>query len=314
MRVKGLSFRKLEMVEAVAKLGSIHAAARALSVSQPALTDGLKSVEGELGVSLFKRDKNSLTPTLFAKPFLTYVDQIRAELLATKRDIRAKDFIRTDRVFRISAGIRSCAIWVSQAVDMLQRLKPDMSVVVDHDLLNLYSRLVEGEVDIGVSMVDLLPALAPGLVLEPLGQWRAIFIARPGHPLAAIEHLTLEQLKAYPLAGHFNYPVILHLLGEETATMRPLDIAAGWRTSTGQVDTLDSLVDLVASRDCLAIVSEATVKQELAEGRLIELKLVSNPQFLVQLVLAYLDTNTKRDELALFVDTVKAVEAMRDDR
>ena len=48
-----LTFRKIEMVEAVAKLGSVSAAARALGVSQPALTQGIKAIETELAVKLF---------------------------------------------------------------------------------------------------------------------------------------------------------------------------------------------------------------------------------------------------------------------
>jgi DNA-binding transcriptional LysR family regulator len=294
VRKNGLSFRKLEMVEAVAKLGSISAAARALDVSQPALTQGLKAVEGELGISLFKRDTSSLVPTPFAKPFLTYVDRIRAELLATRRDIEPQKPSDAETRLRISGGIRSCAVWINRAVETLQRLKPELSVTVDYDLLNLYTRLIEGEVDIGVSMVDLLPENAPGLSVEPLGRWRAIFIAGPEHPLAASKDLTLEQLRAYPLAGHFNYPVILRLFGEQAGTGEPLDVAQGWPTSSGQVDTLGSLIDLVASRDCLAIIAAATVQQELAEGTLIELTLMGNPQLYVQLVLAYVDTVEKK--------------------
>ena len=42
-----LTFRNIEMVEAIAKLGSMSAAARELGLSQPALTQALKAIETE---------------------------------------------------------------------------------------------------------------------------------------------------------------------------------------------------------------------------------------------------------------------------
>jgi hypothetical protein len=64
-----LTFRKLEMVEAIAKLGSVSAAAEAMGVSQPALSQGIQSIEAELGVTLFSRGPRGLQPTSFAQPF-----------------------------------------------------------------------------------------------------------------------------------------------------------------------------------------------------------------------------------------------------
>jgi DNA-binding transcriptional LysR family regulator len=306
-----LTFRNIEMVEAIAKLGSLSAAARALGLSQPALTQALKAIETELGVKLFSRGTGCLVPTAFAKPFLTHVDQIRCELLEAKRDLLVDPPLEPQTELRISAGIRSCAIWVDRAVSALRRTRPEIKLSIDHHLLNLYERLINGEVDIGVSMVALLPAESSRLVIEPLGQWRALFVCSPEHPLATTADLSIDQLRAYPLAGHFNYPVILRLFSNNPNMPDRLDIASGWPTANLHVDTLDSLIGLVTTRDCLAIVSKENVERELAEGSLVELKLEGDPKLYVQLVLAYLNKAKLSNELLLFIDAIKSIEALR---
>jgi len=306
-----LTFRNIEIVEAIAKLGSLSSAARALDLSQPALTQSLIAIETELGVKLFSRGAGCLVPTAFAIPFLAHVDQIRCELLEAKRDLSLDLPLQRQAKLQISAGIRSCDIWVDRAVIALRRSRPEIKLSVDHQLLNLYERLLKGEVDIGISMVDLLPTESARLVIEPLGQWRALFVCDPEHPLATTANLTIDQLRAYPLAGHFNYPVILRLFSKDASIPDRLDIASGWPTTNLHVDTLDSLIGLVTTRDCLAIVSKENVERELAEGSLVELRLAGDPKLYVQLVLAYVGDAPLSDELLLFIEAIKSVEARR---
>ena len=306
-----LTFRNIEMVEAIAKLGSLSAAARVLGLSQPALPQALKAIETELGVELFSRGAGCLVPTAFAKPFLAHVDEIRCELLETKRDLLLDPPLQPQAELRISAGIRSCAIWVDRAVSALRRTRPEIKLSVDHHLLNLYERLIKGEVDIGVSMVDLLPTDSARLIIEPLGRWRALFVCGAGHPLASSANVSIDQLRTYPLAGHFNYPVILRLFSKDASLPDRLNIASGWPTTNLHVDTLDSLIGLVTTRDCLAIVSKENIERELADGSLVELKLAGDPELYVELVLAYLGDIAMREELLLFIEAIKAVEETR---
>ena len=306
-----LTFRKIEMVEAVAKLGSVSAAARALGVSQPALTQGIKAIETELAVKLFNRDSGNLAPTSFAVPFLSYVDQIRMELFEAKRDLERYAAEPKLSKLRICAGIRSCFLWVDAAVSTMRRVRPDIDIQIDYNLLNLYSRLVTGEVDIGVTMTDLLPASSDRLVIEPLGKWRALFVCRREHPLAQLDYVTLDQLRQYPLAGDFNFPVVLRMFNEEMNALGQLDVSKGWPIANVQVNTLDELIGVVRTRDCLCIVSRDPVADELENGSLVELNLKDRPHFYLELVLAYLGDQKLSSELRLFIDTVKAVEEGR---
>ena len=311
MAKSGLTFRKMEMVEAVAKLGSVSAAAQALGISKPALTQGIKSLEGELGITLFSRGPRGLEPTSFVKPFLAHIDAIRIGLAETALELGQKKSPAPQRFLRISAGIRSCKVWVDEAIEALRQTNPDLKLTVDHELLHLYSRLIEDEVDIGVTMTDLIPEASKRIVIEPLGQWQVIFICRPSHPLARERNLTLEQLRAFPLAGHFNLPVILRLFNEDNGDFGRLDLSKGWPTLSAPIETLDFLKAVLASQDCLAIVPRSTVEQELNEGSLVALDIGGSMQFFVKLILVYLSDKAKVPSLTQFVHAIKQVESRR---
>ena len=77
-----LTLRQMEYVVAVARAGSLSAAAVSLNVSQPSLSVALTQVEDHLGESLFLRRKGSpIIPTAFGERYVAEA----AELLAMAR-------------------------------------------------------------------------------------------------------------------------------------------------------------------------------------------------------------------------------------
>jgi LysR family transcriptional regulator of gallate degradation len=78
------SLRQLRAFEAVARLESVSSAAREVNLSQPALTQSLRALEGELGLRLFDRRRSGCYATEFGVILLPRVrrffDQIRSAL------------------------------------------------------------------------------------------------------------------------------------------------------------------------------------------------------------------------------------------
>src|SRR5580704_1204532 len=76
--------RQLRAFEAVARLESVSSAAREINLSQPALTQSLRALEGELGLRLFDRRRSGCYATEFGAILLPRVrrffDQIRSAL------------------------------------------------------------------------------------------------------------------------------------------------------------------------------------------------------------------------------------------
>lgn len=70
------SIRQLKYVIKTVELGSINEAAKHLFVSQPSLSNALKSVEEELDITIFQRSAKGVTLTDAGMEFLAYARQI----------------------------------------------------------------------------------------------------------------------------------------------------------------------------------------------------------------------------------------------
>jgi DNA-binding transcriptional LysR family regulator len=65
-----MSLRQFEYALAVAEQGSVTAAAEALHVAQPSVSQQIRALERELGVELFARTPTGLVPTVVGRAFL----------------------------------------------------------------------------------------------------------------------------------------------------------------------------------------------------------------------------------------------------
>jgi DNA-binding transcriptional LysR family regulator len=71
-----LTLQQLLYFRAAAELGSFNAAARSLHCTQPAVSDQVRRLEQELGVSLFARAGRGLTLTTAGRVFLSHAERV----------------------------------------------------------------------------------------------------------------------------------------------------------------------------------------------------------------------------------------------
>jgi DNA-binding transcriptional LysR family regulator len=309
MNPSALTFRSLECIEAVAKLGSIGAAARAIGMSQTVVKQEIEAIESNLGVIFFERRAMALEATSYARLFLDRIDAIRVELAEAEHDLGAHETTENNATIRIAAGIRSSKIWVEPAVERFANLYPTTRLSVDNELLHLYDRLMRREVDLGVSMLGLVPDCSRHIRMEPFGQWRVHFIASPHHPLAKGGPVSLEHLRSYPLAGQYNFPVMLGLLKDDHSLAQRVNLTKGWRVKSPAEDTLESVMRLVENDNCIALLPRQIVKRELAEGRLVALNLGHKTNYFAKFILVYRNEEPVCLALRRFIAHLKVVEA-----
>jgi DNA-binding transcriptional LysR family regulator len=100
-----LNLRHLRALSAISTLGSMNAAAQAVNLSQPALTQGLAKLERQLGVPLFDRHPDGVSPTeagiLMAERAATAFDHLT---VATKPVLRrgGRGFARPEQLMTAS--------------------------------------------------------------------------------------------------------------------------------------------------------------------------------------------------------------------
>lgn len=88
MHLWSLNIRHLRALSAICRLGSVSAAAQAISLSQPAVTQGMARLERQLGRTLFERRADGMNPTAAGAILCARVDKAMASLVAGFRAAR----------------------------------------------------------------------------------------------------------------------------------------------------------------------------------------------------------------------------------
>lgn len=102
MQLWSLNIRHLRALAAICRLGSVSAAAQAINLSQPALTQGMARLEQQLGRPLFERRTDGMTPTQSGAILCARVDKAMVNLAAGFRAARGGaamgGFVEADRL------------------------------------------------------------------------------------------------------------------------------------------------------------------------------------------------------------------------
>ena len=84
-----MEIRQLEYFLTVKNAGSFTRAAEHLYVSQPAVTSAIRSLESELGITLFDRSQGKASLTAEGRIFSAHVEEIMKGVVTTIRDMDA---------------------------------------------------------------------------------------------------------------------------------------------------------------------------------------------------------------------------------
>jgi DNA-binding transcriptional LysR family regulator len=136
---------------AVVDSGSLSAAAKNLTATQPTLSRHIRELEAELGVSLFTRSAQGLDPTEAA---LGLVDDARAmglaaEALNLKAQGRSQNLSGT---VRIAASVMVSNLMLPTILTSLRQAEPSIQIEVVASDTN--QNLLRRDADIAIRMVD----------------------------------------------------------------------------------------------------------------------------------------------------------------
>ena len=192
------SVRQIEIVKALAKHRHFGLAAKALGVSQPALTRSLKQLEADLGVSLF--DRQGVTPTLFGEIVLRHGERAAAEFHELMREITLAKGIEIGEL-RVAAGAYPADISATRAIGVLTAHHPRLTVELSiADWSRIAQGILENRVDLGLAEISEAER-DPDLRTEAVRDSRGIFFCAADHPLAQKKGVALEDLLEYPWVG-----------------------------------------------------------------------------------------------------------------
>jgi DNA-binding transcriptional LysR family regulator len=149
-----MRIEQLEYIAAVNRHGSLRRAGEQLHVSQAALSEAIRKLEHELGVTLLDRHRSGARISAAGVELLQPIDDV-LESVARLR-AAAGDGLATRRQLRIGTVNAGTATLVLPAVRALQTQHPGSTVEI-HNLQqhDIQLRLTEGTLDLGlVNLLD----------------------------------------------------------------------------------------------------------------------------------------------------------------
>lgn len=186
-----LDSRQLRAFQELARQGSFTAAARALNLTQSAISHSIKALERTLDVVLFDRLGKSVRLTRAGESLLPHADSILLRMERAQEDLMLLDRPGHGRL-RIGATVTISQYVLPSVLRELRESFPAFDIAVTTDDSQGLMRLLEsGEIDLAVAMET---AFSEKMRREFLFEDHIQMALSPLHPLASLEMIRPEDV------------------------------------------------------------------------------------------------------------------------
>jgi DNA-binding transcriptional LysR family regulator len=251
-----MNLNHLRVFHTVAGAGSITAAARALHVSQPAVSKQLADLEDALGARLVDRLPRGVRLTTAGRTLVEHAARIFGIEHTAEAELAALRGVRRGQL-AIGASTTVGSYLVPRVFGALQRQYPELRLELQigntaaiHDLVR------HATVELGLTE----GLTEPGLAAHVFDHDEMVAITAPGDPVLARAPLTAKDLVALPFVmrerGSGTRDVIEAAFARMRLSIEPV-MALG---------STEAVKNAVAAGLGVAMVSRLTVERELATG------------------------------------------------
>lgn len=203
------------------RCGTVTAAAEALNVSQPALSQILLHTEDSLGFKLFRRSRGRLYPTAEANELFPEADRIFQDLEGLRRRALEMRHGKAGAI-RLATSAPPSLSFVPRAVEALRRGHPDIPVLsYVLPVESILSMLDTGRAGLGVALTD---RPSGPIEVDVIGETEIVCVVPETHPCAAkavsLSDLLGDTLISYR-QGTQPRALLTEALDAEGLTLRP---------------------------------------------------------------------------------------------
>lgn len=150
MRTSFRGIRQLEYFLTICEAGSFTRAAERLYVSQPAVTNAIRSLEEELGIQLFDRSQKLATLTAEGRIFAGHVEKIMHGITRTVEEIHSLRNL-TSGVLDIGLTALGGQSAIISLLKAYRHAYPDIQMILHEDTTgNLQQALIEEKLDLAI--------------------------------------------------------------------------------------------------------------------------------------------------------------------
>ncbi|MFF5304587.1 LysR family transcriptional regulator [Streptomyces sp. NPDC013161] len=250
----------LELLLAVARLGSLGAAARELGITQPAASSRIRSMERQLGVALVDRSPRGSSLTDAGALVTDWARRVVEAAAAFDAGAQALRHRRDSRL-RVAASMTIAEYLLPGWLLALRSQRPDTAVsLLAGNSTTVAERLLADEADLGFVEGLSVPA---GLDSTVIAHDHLIVVTAPTHPWS-------RRQRPVPAEELASTPLILREKG--SGTRQVLDAAlGGLARPLIELSSTTAVKASAVSGAGPAVLSELAVGEELSMRRLVRI-------------------------------------------
>ena len=262
-----LNLHHLRVFAVVGKLGGIGVAARAIGVSQPAVSRSIRELEAELGLRIIERGTTGIVLTAAGRELYEHAQAvIAAERAAEEAMLAVRGLSRG--TLHVGASTTIATYLLPPLIGAFTRAHPGIELRLSAVHTRILVPLVRHhQVDVALAEA---PVTDPRIVVRRWITDEMVVIASPAHPLAK------RARDGQPIVPSALDEELLILREPESGTrdlvLRALSAANIAPARTMAVDGTEVIKQLVAEGVGIAVVSRDAVADQVSLGRLVTLR------------------------------------------
>jgi len=263
--------QKLLHLLAVVEHGTFSEAARAVHLTQPALSRSIRALEDEMKAPLFDRGARRARLTVFGELVADRARRIRLEERQLRRDI---DLLRGGEEGALAVGMAPApaALLLTPFLIHMAQAHPRIRVRIETGATSaLMAKLRNESIDAIVGDAYVLRA-ADDIDMEPLGELPAGLVCRAGHPILDDPAPGMEVIRKWPVATTTLSSVVSRQLAELWGPAVADDLF------TLHCDNLDMLRSVTLATDTLLFGVLSITRHERAAGLMAEVPMPPDPR------------------------------------
>jgi DNA-binding transcriptional LysR family regulator len=261
-----LTLEALEVIDAIERKGTFAAAATVLNKVPSAISYTVQKLEQDLGVTLFQKEGRRAVLTSAGQHL---VEQGRLLLMAADELTAGTRQIATGWEPRLRIAVDTIVPieTVLPHIAELHAVQPAVEVSLSTEVLaGTWEALTESRVDLIIGGVGDVPG-HQGIRCEPWRQIKHVFVAAPGHPLAAAKApVSLEEIRQHRAV----------IISDTSRNSAPLSRGLFDQQSVIYVPSMEAKLEAHRLGLGAGYAPEDQVEEDVASGKLVVLALVES--------------------------------------
>jgi DNA-binding transcriptional LysR family regulator len=252
-----MTLRHLKIFITVVNSGSMTAAAQALFIAQPTVSQAIAELENHYGVKLFDRLSRRLYITEAGKQFLSYARHILALFEEMDQIMKNPD---KSGVLKVGASITVGACLLPQLTNELANIYPSVRIqAVINNTMDIENLIMKNTIDFGV-VEGLIHS--SDLISHPFMDDELVLVTGKQHPLA--------QCRSIPLCELENLDFIVREQGSGTRELFESALAAKeikWRLKW-ECNNPDGIKSAIINGIGVTFISKRLIEEDWKRERL----------------------------------------------